>query len=82
MRSYAVRRILLAFPIIFIIRVVLFLLGRYPVVNVPNGITKENIPLGMQIIANTYDDLTAFQLAHAYSKVDPGFFSKKFPDFS
>lgn len=53
------------------------LLGRYPVVSVPNGIIEENVPLGMQIVANTYDDLTAFQLAHKYSKVAPESFSRK-----
>lgn len=58
------------------------LLGRNPVVNVPNGLTAENIPLGMQIISNTFDDLTAFQLASAYSKCDPGFYKSQFPSFS
>ena len=47
------------------------LLGRHPVVNVPNGMTKENIPLGMQIISNTFEDLKAFQLAQAWSRVAP-----------
>ncbi len=57
------------------------LLGRNPVVNVPNGITPENIPLGMQIISNTFDDLAAFQLAAAWSEVAPGFYQTNFPDF-
>jgi len=56
------------------------LLGRYPVVNVPNGITPENIPLGMQIISNTFEDLVAFQLAAAWSKVAPRFYDSVFPD--
>jgi amidase len=56
------------------------LLGRYPVVNVPTGMTKENIPLGMQIIANTFDDLTAFQLANAYARSAPAFYIHVFPD--
>jgi len=55
------------------------LLGRYPVVNVPNGFTSESIPLGMQIIADTFDDLTAFQFASAYSEVALDFFKEKFP---
>jgi len=55
------------------------LLGRNPVVNVPNGITLDNIPLGMQIISNTFDDLVAFQLASAWSKVAPDFYRSKFP---
>jgi amidase len=57
------------------------LLGRNPVVNVPNGITAENIPLGMQIIGDTFDDLKAFQLAQAWSRVAPEFYKTKFPDF-
>ena len=57
------------------------LLGRNPVVNVPNGITPENIPLGMQIISNTFEDLVAFQLAAAWSKVAPGFYQNQFPAF-
>ncbi|MBU0517253.1 MAG: amidase, partial [Proteobacteria bacterium] len=57
------------------------LLGRNPVVNVPNGITPENIPLGMQIVSNTFEDLVAFQLANAWSEVAPGFYHSQFPDF-
>lgn len=56
------------------------LLGRNPVVNVPNGITPENIPLGMQIISDTFEDLVAFQLAHAWSDVAPEFYQTHFPD--
>jgi len=55
------------------------LLGRYPVVNVPVSITKDNIPQGVQIVTDTYDDLTALQLANSYSSVDPGFFREIFP---
>lgn len=51
------------------------MLGQYPVVNVPIGITYDGIPLGMQIIGNIYDDLAAFQIASAWSKVDPGFYN-------
>ncbi|MEW5940442.1 MAG: amidase [Chloroflexota bacterium] len=58
------------------------LLGRYPVVNMPTGITNENIPLGTQLIANTFADLDAVQLASAYAKVAPDFYSKTFPDFA
>ena len=47
------------------------MLGQYPVVNVPIGKTPENIPLGMQIIGNIYDDLAAFQIASAWSKAVP-----------
>ena len=57
------------------------LLGRNPVVNVPNGSTPENIPLGMQIVSDTFEDLVAFQLAAAWSEVAPGFYQNKFPDY-
>jgi amidase len=57
------------------------LLGRNPVVNVPNGITPERIPLGMQIVSNTFEDLVAFQMAAAWSKVAPGFYQNQFPGF-
>ena len=56
------------------------LMGRYPVINVPAGITNENIPLGVQIIGDTFDDLTAFQLAGAYASVTTSLFKEKFPD--
>ena len=57
------------------------LLGRNPAVNVPNGITNDGIPLGMQIIGNTFDDLTAFQLAQGWSSIAPEFYKKRFPGF-
>lgn len=50
------------------------MLGSYPVVSVPTGITPEKIPLGMQIIANTYEDLEAFQIASEWSKATPPIF--------
>jgi len=58
------------------------LMGRYPVVNVPIGRAANGVPVGLQIVANTFDDLTAFQLASAYSEVAPPFFAgTNFPDF-
>lgn len=55
------------------------LLGRHPVVNVPAGITAQGIPLGMQIISNTFEDLIALQLAHALSEVEPTLYKTRFP---
>jgi amidase len=55
------------------------LLGNYPVINVPVSMTKENIPQGVQLVTDTFDDLTALQLAKAFSSVDPGFFKETFP---
>lgn len=53
------------------------MLGQYPVVNVPIGLTKENLPLGMQVIGDTYEDLTAFQVAYNWAKVAPNFYGDK-----
>lgn len=44
------------------------MLSRYPVVNVPIGIASNNIPVGMQVIGNSFDDLAAFQVAYGYSQ--------------
>lgn len=58
------------------------LLNRYPVVNVPSGRARNNIPTGIQIIANTFDDLTAFRVAAAYANAaEPLFSGKAFPDY-
>lgn len=53
------------------------MLGQYPVLNVPIGITPEGIPIGMQVIGNIYEDLTVFQFAANWSKIDPQFYYKK-----
>lgn len=45
------------------------------VINIPIDITEENIPIGMQIIANTYEDIVAFQIASAYQKIGHQFYS-------
>jgi len=50
------------------------MMGWYPVVSVPVGRSGIGVPLGAQIIADTYDDLAAFRVAAALSAGDPGFF--------
>lgn len=52
------------------------MLGQYPVINVPNGITPDHVPLGMQIISNTYEDDIAFQIALEWSKGVPDFYDR------
>ena len=51
------------------------LLGRYPAVNVPIGVAPKNIPVGMQIVANTYEDLTCMRIAAGYAQAGPKLFS-------
>lgn len=58
------------------------MLGNYPVMNVPVGLAPKNVPLGVQIVANTFDDLTAMQLSAALAKSAPRLYSgKMMPDF-
>lgn len=58
------------------------LLNNYPVVSVPVALSSSNVPIGMQVIGNTYDDLTAMRVAAALSKVaKPNFRDGRFPDF-
>jgi len=51
------------------------MLGRYPVMNMPVQVGKSNMPLGIQIIGNTFDDLTCMKLAAGLEKVTPPLFA-------
>ncbi len=44
------------------------LLSRYPIVDVPIGIADNRVPIGMQVVGNTYDDLAAFRVAYNYER--------------
>lgn len=58
------------------------LASRYPVVDMPIELSGKNVPVGVQIVSNTYDDLNAFRVAHALSKVIPPLYQdRRFPDF-
>jgi Asp-tRNA(Asn)/Glu-tRNA(Gln) amidotransferase A subunit family amidase len=59
------------------------ILGRCPVVNVPTGLAQgTGVPTGLQIVADAYEDLTAFQVAAAYAQAAPPFFTgETFPDY-
>jgi len=58
------------------------LLGRYPVVDVPIGLIEKNMPVGLQVIGNTFDDLTAFRFAYEWEKLTPRLFEEgRFPSF-
>lgn len=58
------------------------LLNRHPVAEVPVAIAKNNVPLGMQVIGNTYDDLAAFRVAYGYSRSGLRLYSGGlFPDY-
>lgn len=58
------------------------LASRYPVVDMPIELSGKNVPVGVQIVSNTYDDLNAFRVAYALSKViAPLYQDERFPDF-
>ena len=58
------------------------LLNWYPVVNVPSGLSSQNTPIGMQVVANSYHDEMAMRVAAAYAAAAPQMFSGALvPDF-
>ncbi len=58
------------------------LLYLYPIVAAQTGRAKCNVPTSIQIIADRYDDTTAFALATAYeSAATPLYSGSAFPDF-
>jgi len=58
------------------------LASRYPVVAMPVELSDKNVPVGVQIVSNTYDDLNAFRVAYALSKtIAPLYKDGRFPDF-
>lgn len=58
------------------------LLNRYPVVDMPVMLSSKRVPIGVQIVGNTFDDLAAFRVAAGLSKVIPQMYTgDRFPDF-
>ena len=50
------------------------MLNWMPIVNVPTGLTRKNMPVGMQIVAPSFETETVMRFAYAYSKGGPKFF--------
>jgi aspartyl-tRNA(Asn)/glutamyl-tRNA(Gln) amidotransferase subunit A len=42
--------------------------SRCPVVNIPAGMSPDGVPIGMSVVARTYDDVTAFRVAAAHEQ--------------
>jgi amidase len=40
----------------------------HPAMSVPAGFTKENLPVGLQIVGRYRDDFGVLQLAHAFEQ--------------
>lgn len=51
------------------------LMYTVPVVNAPSGFDRNGVPTGIQICARSFDDVTAFRVAAAYSGVAPRLFA-------
>jgi Asp-tRNA(Asn)/Glu-tRNA(Gln) amidotransferase A subunit family amidase len=45
--------------------------SRNPVMAVPSGFADNGVPTGVQLVARTYDDLTAFRAAAALERTKP-----------
>lgn len=58
------------------------LLSRYPVVEVPIGMAPNTVPIGMQVVGNTFDDIAAFRVSSGYSQAGLHLYNgNMFPDF-
>ena len=49
-----------------------------PTITIPCGMTKENLPIGLQITGRNFRDIDVIQLAHAYENATK--WSKMWPD--
>ena len=57
------------------------LASRCPVLNVPSGFADNSVPTGVQLVARTYDDETAFRVGAALEQVRP-FWAGRTPTFT
>jgi len=53
------------------------ILSRCPVLTVPSGKASNNVPTGIQLVGNRYDDLRVFQAAVAYEREFGSLFREK-----
>lgn len=56
------------------------LASRCPVLNVPSGFADNGVPTGVQIVARTFDDVSAFRVGAAMERVRP-FWAGRLPTF-
>jgi len=45
-----------------------FNLAGLPAISIPCGFTREHLPIGLQIAAKPFDEMTVLQVAHAYER--------------
>ena len=49
------------------------LCSRCPVLVVPCGRSRDGVPIGIQIVGRTYDDVSVFRAASAFAAARPWF---------
>ncbi len=47
------------------------MLSRLPVLAIPNGIARNGLPTGIQVVSRSFDDRRVFQLARAIERASP-----------
>jgi aspartyl-tRNA(Asn)/glutamyl-tRNA(Gln) amidotransferase subunit A len=45
--------------------------SRCPVLSIPSGLSRDGVPTGLSVVAKTYDDVAAFQVAAAHERRFP-----------
>jgi aspartyl-tRNA(Asn)/glutamyl-tRNA(Gln) amidotransferase subunit A len=45
--------------------------SRCPVLSIPSGLSRDGVPTGLSVVAKTYDDVAAFQVATAHERHFP-----------
>jgi Asp-tRNA(Asn)/Glu-tRNA(Gln) amidotransferase A subunit family amidase len=58
------------------------LASRCPILNVPSGFADNGVPTGIQIVARTYDDVTAFRVGAALERIQPWWNGDVLPQFT
>ncbi|HEY1640339.1 MAG TPA: amidase [Streptosporangiaceae bacterium] len=45
--------------------------SRCPVMSVPSGLSRDEVPTGLSVVGRTYDDVTVFRIAAAHEELFP-----------
>jgi aspartyl-tRNA(Asn)/glutamyl-tRNA(Gln) amidotransferase subunit A len=53
-----------------------FNLSRHPAATVPCGLTRDGLPIGLQIVSGHYRDALVLAAAARYAQIDPLVFSE------
>ena len=48
-----------------------FNLSSHPAASIPSGFSRQGLPIGMQIVANRFNDLLVLQVSKAFEEISP-----------